>query len=87
MSVAAFAARLASFGSSGAANAGATGASRKQRAPATDTAKPTRRSQARAAEAIPVREWISFDRGQPARLLAFDRTLLSVVVALLALGW
>ena len=49
-------------------------------------AKPTRRSESRAAEAIPVREWISFDRGQPARLLAFDRTLLSVVVALLALG-
>jgi cell division protein FtsW len=39
-----------------------------------------------AAEAIPVREWISVDPGQPARLLGFDRTLVCVVVALLALG-
>jgi len=39
-----------------------------------------------AAEAIPVREWISVDHGQPARLLGFDRTLVCVVVALLALG-
>ena len=39
-----------------------------------------------AAEAIPVREWISVERGQPARLLGFDRTLVCVVVALLALG-
>jgi cell division protein FtsW len=38
------------------------------------------------AEAIPVREWISVDHGQPARLLGFDRTLVCVVVALLALG-
>jgi len=38
------------------------------------------------AEAIPVREWISVDSGQPARLLGFDRTLVCVVVALLALG-
>ena len=38
------------------------------------------------AEAIPVREWISVDQGQPARLLGFDRTLVCVVVALLALG-
>ena len=37
-------------------------------------------------DAIPVREWISVDRGQPARLLGFDRTLVCVVVALLALG-
>jgi cell division protein FtsW len=37
-------------------------------------------------EAIPVREWISVDQGQPARLLGFDRTLVCVVVALLALG-
>ncbi|HEV7574413.1 MAG TPA: putative lipid II flippase FtsW [Caldimonas sp.] len=37
-------------------------------------------------EAIPVREWISVERGQPARLLGFDRTLVCVVVALLALG-
>ena len=39
-----------------------------------------------AAEAIPVREWISVERGQPARLLGFDRTLVWVIVALLALG-
>ena len=38
------------------------------------------------AEAIPVREWISVQPGQPARLLGFDRTLVAVVVALLALG-
>ena len=38
------------------------------------------------AEAIPVREWISVDHGQPARLLGFDRTLVWVVVAMLALG-
>ena len=38
------------------------------------------------SEAIPVREWISVERGQPARLLGFDRTLVCVVVALLALG-
>jgi len=38
------------------------------------------------AEAIPVREWISVEHGQPARLLGFDRTLVCVVVALLALG-
>jgi cell division protein FtsW len=33
-----------------------------------------------------VREWISIDPGQPARLSSFDRTLVCVVVALLALG-
>ncbi len=38
------------------------------------------------AEAIPVREWISIEPGQPARLLGFDRTLVAIVVALLALG-
>jgi len=57
------------------------------RAPAAD--KPTKGT-GRAArvvpEAIPVREWISVERGQPARLLGFDRTLVCVVVALLALG-
>ena len=37
-------------------------------------------------DAIPVREWIPVDRGQPARLLSFDRTLVWVVVAMLALG-
>ncbi|HEX7438777.1 MAG TPA: putative lipid II flippase FtsW [Caldimonas sp.] len=39
-----------------------------------------------SAEVIPVREWISVDPGQPARLLSFDRTLVCVVVAMLALG-
>ena len=38
------------------------------------------------AEAIPVREWISVEHGQPARLLGFDRNLVWVVIALLALG-
>jgi len=44
------------------------------------------RARRAVAEAIPVREWISVDSGQPARLLGFDRTLVCVVVALLALG-
>jgi cell division protein FtsW len=47
---------------------------------------PAGRSRRAVAEAIPVREWISVDRGQPARLLSFDRTLVCVVIALLALG-
>jgi cell division protein FtsW len=51
---------------------------------------PAKTSTGRAAragvEAIPVREWISVERGQPARLLGFDRTLVCVVIALLALG-
>jgi cell division protein FtsW len=56
-----------------------------------DTAPGPTRKRARAgargaAEAIPVREWISVDAGQPARLLGFDRTLVWVVVAMLALG-
>ncbi|HSC65019.1 MAG TPA: putative lipid II flippase FtsW [Caldimonas sp.] len=50
------------------------------------TAKGGDRSSRVVPEAIPVREWISVDRGQPARLLGFDRTLVCVVVALLALG-
>ena len=33
-----------------------------------------------------MREWISVDPGQPARLLSFDRTLVWVVVGMLALG-
>jgi len=49
-------------------------------------AKGTGRGGRVVAEAIPVREWISVERGQPARLLGFDRTLVCVVVALLALG-
>ena len=40
----------------------------------------------RAAEAIPVRDWIKVGSGQPARLSGFDQTLLCVVVALLAMG-
>jgi cell division protein FtsW len=47
---------------------------------------PAARGRREVAEAIPVREWISVDHGQPARLLGFDRTLVCVVVALLALG-
>jgi cell division protein FtsW len=49
-------------------------------------AKAAPRAGRAAAEAIPVREWISIDPGQPARLSSFDRTLVCVVVALLALG-
>jgi len=45
-----------------------------------------RRGPVPAAEVIPVREWIRVDPGQPARLLSFDRTLVCVVVAMLALG-
>jgi cell division protein FtsW len=41
---------------------------------------------ARAAEAIPVRDWINVGTGQPARLLGFDQALVWVVVALVALG-
>ncbi len=40
----------------------------------------------RAAAAIPVREFINVGRGPPARLLGFDRSLMWVVVAVLALG-
>jgi len=39
-----------------------------------------------AAEAIPVREWMGVERGRPTQLLAFDRTLVTVVIALLAVG-
>src|SRR5436190_20987135 len=55
----------------------------RPKAPAKAAAGRARRE---VAEAIPVREWISVDHGQPARLLGFDRTLVCVVVALLALG-
>jgi cell division protein FtsW len=44
------------------------------------------RGRREVVEPIPVREWISVDHGQPARLLGFDRTLVCIVVALLALG-
>jgi cell division protein FtsW len=47
---------------------------------------PADRGRRAVAETIPVREWISVERGQPARLLGFDRTLVCVVIALLALG-
>ncbi|MGZ5184391.1 MAG: FtsW/RodA/SpoVE family cell cycle protein, partial [Caldimonas sp.] len=65
------------------ARLGAAVAGRRAPAP---VATPARGRRAAAAEAIPVREWISVDRGQPARLLGFDRTLVCVVIALLALG-
>jgi cell division protein FtsW len=57
-------------------------------APARDgaAAKGTAQRARSVAEPIPVREWISVDPGQPARLSSFDRTLVCVVVALLALG-
>ena len=35
---------------------------------------------------VPVRDWVSVSAGRPTRLLGFDRTLVWVVVALLALG-
>ena len=44
------------------------------------------RARREVVEPIPVREWISVDHGQSARLLGFDRTLVCIVVALLALG-
>jgi len=47
---------------------------------------PSARGRREVVEPIPVREWISVDHGQPARLLGFDRTLVCIVVALLALG-
>ena len=55
----------------------------KARAPAKPASGRGRRE---VVEPIPVREWISVDHGQPARLLGFDRTLVCIVVALLALG-
>jgi cell division protein FtsW len=54
--------------------------------PAAAPAKAPGRGRRAVAEAIPVREWISVDAGQPARLLGFDRALVFVVVALLSLG-
>ena len=67
------------------ARLGAPPASPKPRTKPLPTPARARARQA-VADAIPVREWISVDRGQPARLLGFDRTLVCVVVALLALG-
>jgi len=40
----------------------------------------------RGGAAIPVRDWIAVNSGQPARLSSFDQTLVWVVVALVALG-
>ena len=40
----------------------------------------------RSDTGVPVRDWINVSSGQPARLLGFDRPLVWVVVALLALG-
>ncbi len=48
--------------------------------------KAPRRGRKAAGEAIPVREWTAVDTRKPAHLLGFDRALVSVVVALLALG-
>ena len=61
------------------------GVAAKRRAADGPAAAPRAR-RAPVVEAIPVREWISVERGQPARLLGFDRTLVCIVVALLALG-
>ncbi len=47
---------------------------------------PGRKPAAAAAEAVPVRDWIQVGDGAPARLLGFDQTLVSVVIALLSLG-
>ncbi len=58
----------------------------QRRAADVPAAKAPRARRAPVAEVIPVREWISVEPGQPARLLGFDRTLVCVVVALLALG-
>ena len=65
---------------------------RERVAPSAPATKPAgarnvaERGRRTTAEAIPVREWISLEPGQPARLLGFDRTLVAIVVALLALG-
>ena len=65
---------------------------RERVAPPTSAKKPAgaktaaERGRRAVAEAIPVREWISIEPGQPARLLGFDRTLVAIVVGLLALG-
>ena len=68
------------------ADDGSRGASASRAARAGKAGARRGRGSRAVAEAIPVREWISVDRGQPARLLGFDRTLVCVVVALLALG-
>ena len=45
-----------------------------------------RRFTQRDGDGVPIRDWVSAGNGQPTRLLGFDRLLLWVVVALLALG-
>ena len=56
-------------------------------ATADEASAPAGRSRRAAAEKIPVREWVdAASTIRPARLLGFDRTLVAVVVALLALG-
>ena len=62
------------------------GTATRRRAADVPAAAAPRSRRAAVAETIPVREWISVDRGQPARLLGFDRTLVCVIVGLLALG-
>ena len=37
-------------------------------------------------DTLPIRDWVSVSSGQPARLLGFDRTLVWVIAALMALG-
>jgi len=54
--------------------------------PSAAPVRPGGRGRGAGAEPIPVREWISVDAGQPARLLGFDRALVFVVIALLSLG-
>ncbi|MEW6706531.1 MAG: putative lipid II flippase FtsW [Pseudomonadota bacterium] len=46
----------------------------------------SRRKPATAADAVPVRDWVSVSAGQPTRLWGFDQALVWVTVALLALG-
>ncbi len=62
------------------------GTATRRRAADVPAAAAPRGRRAAVAETIPVREWISVDRGQPARLLGFDRTLVCVIIGLLALG-
>ena len=51
-------------------------------------AQPDRRKAAArpAAEPVPVRDWVAVGPAHPARLLGFDQALVTVVVALMALG-
>ena len=52
-----------------------------------DGAQPVRRKPAKpAAEAVPVRDWVAVAPAHPTRLLGFDQALVTIVVALMALG-